>query len=36
MRMVLTAAHRRLHNRMHQKGVYHAHGATEDHGQHRR
>jgi hypothetical protein len=27
----LTAAHRRLHNRMHQNGLYHTHTAVDDH-----
>jgi hypothetical protein len=31
MRLVLTAAHRSLHNRMHQQGHYHEHTVTEDH-----
>jgi hypothetical protein len=35
MRMVLIAAHRLLHNRMHQGGVYHDHGPTADHAEHR-
>ena len=34
MRMVLTSAHRKLHNRMHRKGVYHDHSVTEDHREH--
>ena len=34
MRMVLTAAHRNLHNRMHRKGVFHDHSVTEDHKEH--
>ena len=34
MRMVLTAAHRQLHNRMHQAGMYHQHTPTEDHREH--
>lgn len=34
MRMVLTSAHRRLHNRMHQHGCYHRHSVTEDHPEH--
>ena len=32
MRMVLIAAHRRLHNRMHQEGHYHEHGPAQKHG----
>ena len=35
LRMVLTSAHRKLHNRMHRKGVYHKHSVTEDHPEHR-
>ena len=35
MRMVLTSAHRGLHNRMHRSGVYHKHTPTEDHPEHR-
>ena len=34
MRLVLTAAHRELHNRMHQTGHYHAHTPVEDHPEH--
>ncbi|MFO7696112.1 MAG: CehA/McbA family metallohydrolase [Anaerolineae bacterium] len=34
MRLVLESAHRRLHNRMHEAGQYHAHTATEDHREH--
>jgi len=34
MRLVLTAAHRSLHNRMHAAGKYHQHTATEDHAEH--
>ncbi len=34
MRLVLTAAHRSLHNRMHQQGYYHDHTATTDHKEH--
>jgi hypothetical protein len=29
MRLVLTAAHRTLHNRLHQAGVFHEHGAMD-------
>ena len=35
MRMVFTAAHRQLHNRMHRMGHYHRHTPTEDHPEHR-
>ena len=31
MRMVLTAAHRKLHNRMHRAGVYHDHTPVTRH-----
>ncbi len=34
MRLVLTAAHRSLHNRMHRKGRYHDHTPTTDHAEH--
>jgi len=34
MRLVLTAAHRSLHNRMHQAGEYHRHTPTQDHPEH--
>jgi hypothetical protein len=34
MRLVLTTAHRSLHNRMHQLGYYHDHTVTEDHPEH--
>jgi len=34
MRMVLTGAHRSLHNRMHRLGNYHEHTVTEDHAEH--
>jgi hypothetical protein len=34
MRMILTAAHRDIHNRMHQMGHYHAHTPGEDHREH--
>ena len=34
MRLVLTAAHRKLHNRMHEHGLYHGHTAADDHGEH--
>jgi len=34
MRMVLTAAHRSVHNRMHQMGQFHQHSPTEDHPEH--
>ncbi len=34
MRLVLTSAHRSLHNRMHQLGHYHSHTPTTDHSEH--
>ena len=34
MRMVLTSAHRSLHNRMHQVGYYHDHTPLTDHAAH--
>ena len=34
MRLVLTSAHRSLHNRMHQLGQYHDHSPTTDHAEH--
>ncbi|HOJ34671.1 MAG TPA: CehA/McbA family metallohydrolase [Candidatus Hydrogenedentes bacterium] len=34
MRLVLTAAHRSLHNRMHQHGMYHDHTVQHDHDAH--
>ncbi len=34
MRLVLTAAHRGLHNRMHRMGFYHGHTPTADHAEH--
>jgi hypothetical protein len=34
MRLVLTSAHRSLHNRMHQHGTYHAHTPATDHVEH--
>ena len=34
MRLVLTAAHRKLHNRMHQQGFYHEHTPVTDHPGH--
>lgn len=34
MRLVLTATHRQLHNRMHRLGHYHQHGPTTDHKEH--
>jgi len=34
MRLVLTSAHRRLHNRLHQLGYYHEHSPLDDHGEH--
>jgi hypothetical protein len=34
MRLVLEAAHRSLHNRMHQAGFYHDHSPLDDHPEH--
>ena len=34
MRLVLTSAHRKLHNRMHQAGCYHDHTPATDHKEH--
>jgi hypothetical protein len=34
MRLVLTAAHRGLHNRLHEAGFYHNHSATAGHAEH--
>jgi hypothetical protein len=34
MRLVLTSAHRTLHNRMHQLGYYHGHTPMTDHSEH--
>ena len=34
MRLVLTSAHRDLHNRMHQMGKYHEHSPVDDHSEH--
>jgi len=34
MRLVLEAAHRRIHNQLHQRGYYHEHSAQEDHPEH--
>ena len=34
MRLVLTSAHRELHNRMHRAGNYHTHTPVEDHPEH--
>ncbi|HUT61733.1 MAG TPA: CehA/McbA family metallohydrolase [Phycisphaerae bacterium] len=34
MRLILTAAHRDLHNRMHRMGRYHEHSPTQDHPEH--
>lgn len=34
MRLVLTSAHRSLHNRMHQLGAFHAHTPVTDHSEH--
>jgi hypothetical protein len=34
MRLVLTAAHRTLHNRLHQRGVFHEHARAGEPGDH--
>jgi hypothetical protein len=34
MRLVLTSAHRDLHNRLHQQGHYHQHTPVDDHPEH--
>ncbi len=34
MRLVLTGAHRRLHNQLHQGGTYHDHTPADDHPAH--
>lgn len=34
MRLVLTSAHRKLHNRMHEMGQYHGHTTVQDHKEH--
>jgi len=34
MRLVMTSAHRSLHNRMHRQGTYHDHTPTTDHKEH--
>ena len=34
MRLVLEAAHREMHNRMHVMGHFHEHTPTEDHEKH--
>ncbi len=34
MRMVLLSAHRSLHNRLHQNGMFHEHTPATDHGEH--
>ena len=34
MRLVLEAAHRRIHNQLHQHGYYHEHSAQADHSEH--
>ena len=36
MRMVLTSAHRSLHNRMHKLGYYHDHTPVTDHAAHQK
>ena len=35
MRLVLTSAHRTLHNRMHQRGYYHGHTTMTNHSEHK-
>jgi hypothetical protein len=35
MRLVLTSAHRALHNRMHERGFYHGHTPVMNHAEHR-
>jgi hypothetical protein len=35
MRLLLTSAHRRLHNRLHQAGRFHQHTPVDDHPEHR-
>jgi hypothetical protein len=35
MRLVLTSAHRALHNRMHEQGYYHGHTPVTNHAEHR-
>ena len=35
MRLVLTSAHRALHNRMHERGYYHGHTPATNHAEHR-
>jgi hypothetical protein len=35
MRLALTAAHRTLHNRLHQQGTYHEHTLANEHAEHR-
>jgi len=35
MRLVLTSAHRALHNRMHERGYYHGHTPVTNHAEHR-
>lgn len=34
MKLVLTSAHRTIHNRMHEKGYYHQHNSLNDHSEH--
>ena len=36
MRLVLTSAHRALHNRLHQHGVLHEHTSATDHPEHKK
>jgi hypothetical protein len=36
MRLILTSAHRKLHNEMHQQGRDHTHTAVDDHPEHQR
>ena len=35
MRLILTTAHRDLHNRMHTQGYFHNHTPVDDHTEHR-
>jgi hypothetical protein len=34
MKLVLTSAHRTIHNRMHEMGYYHQHTSVNDHPEH--
>ena len=36
MRLVLESTHRKLHNRMHQSGMYHKHTPMTDHPEHKK